>query len=303
VADGHIYVARPPLYKVTEKKKVRFVQTIEAMQQELVESGLRGTRLAIHPPPADGTPTPPPRLLEGGELAALVQAQTRLEEALQTLERRGLSLTTFLPRATERGLPFFRVQLGGQEKWFWTQDEVDAFCHAEQQRLGRELVVGDEVGTNGHVNGSADVVHIQELHEVREVNAGLQRLREHGLAASDLVPPVRVAGREPPLRLVLENGDQRKALTTLRELPSEVRRLGERGRVITRFKGLGEMDPEELWDTTLDPEKRTLMRVQLDDALKADELFRILMGEKVEPRRDFIQKNALEAREIDYHGA
>jgi DNA gyrase subunit B len=79
--------------------------------------------------------------------------------------------------------------------------------------------------------------------------------------------------------------------------------LGERGRAVTRFKGLGEMDPEELWETTLDPAKRTLLQVQLDDAVKADEMFRTLMGEKVEPRRDFITKYALEVKEIDYHGA
>jgi DNA gyrase subunit B len=82
-----------------------------------------------------------------------------------------------------------------------------------------------------------------------------------------------------------------------------VRRLGERGMEVTRFKGLGEMNPEELWETTLDPQTRTLLRVQLDDALKADELFRTLMGEKVEPRKEFIQKYALEVKEIDYHGA
>ncbi len=72
---------------------------------------------------------------------------------------------------------------------------------------------------------------------------------------------------------------------------------------ITRFKGLGEMDGEELWETTLDPAKRMLMKVHLEDALKADEMFRVLMGEKVEPRRDFIQKHALEVKDIDYHGA
>src|SRR5262245_53141012 len=83
----------------------------------------------------------------------------------------------------------------------------------------------------------------------------------------------------------------------------EVKRLGERGLTITRFKGLGEMDPEELWETTLDPARRTLLRVNLDDALKADEMFRTLMGEKVEPRREFIQKHALEVKDIDYHGA
>ncbi len=138
---------------------------------------------------------------------------------------------------------------------------------------------------------------------MREVNRGLEELRRFGLSPSDLLPPLRLAGREPPPRLVLENGDQRRQLTHLRDLVGEVRRLGERGMEITRFKGLGEMDPEELWETTLDPETRTLMRVQLDDALKADELFRTLMGEKVEPRKEFIQKYALEVKEIDYHGA
>ncbi|HJT78505.1 MAG TPA: DNA topoisomerase IV subunit B, partial [Gemmataceae bacterium] len=117
------------------------------------------------------------------------------------------------------------------------------------------------------------------------------------------VPAPRVAGREPPPRFVLENGDSRRVLAHLRELPGEVRHLGERGLTITRFKGLGEMDGEELWETTLDPAKRTLLRVQLDDALKADEMFRTLMGEKVEPRREFIQKHALEVKDIDYHGA
>jgi DNA gyrase subunit B len=112
-----------------------------------------------------------------------------------------------------------------------------------------------------------------------------------------------VAGREPPPRFVLENGDLRRVLPHLRELVGEVRRLGERGLTITRFKGLGEMDGEELWETTLDPAKRTLLQVQLDDAFKADEMFRTLMGEKVEPRREFIQKHALEVKDIDYHGA
>src|SRR5205085_8667765 len=97
--------------------------------------------------------------------------------------------------------------------------------------------------------------------------------------------------------------DQRRILLHLRDLVLEVRRIGERGLTITRFKGLGEMDPEELWDTTLDPKHRTLLQVQLDDAFKADEMFRTLMGEKVEPRREFIQKHALEVKDIDYHGA
>src|SRR6185437_7329374 len=101
----------------------------------------------------------------------------------------------------------------------------------------------------------------------------------------------------------LENDGKKPPLPHLRVLVAEVRKLGERGIDVTRFKGLGEMDGEELWETTLDPAKRTLLKVQLDDALQADEMFRILMGEKVEPRREFIQKHALEVKDIDYHGA
>src|SRR5262249_8762978 len=124
-----------------------------------------------------------------------------------------------------------------------------------------------------------------------------------GLDASCLVDAPRVAGREPPPRFLVEAGDQRRILSQLRELLPEIRRLGERGMAITRFKGLGEMDGDELWETTLDPKKRMLLKVQLEDAFKAEEMFRTLMGEKVEPRRDFIQKHALDVKDIDYHGA
>ena len=116
--------------------------------------------------------------------------------------------------------------------------------------------------------------------------------------ASGSTPP-RTAGREPPIRYTLEHGDIRLVLPHLRTLNAEVRRLGEKGMSVTRFKGLGEMDPQELWDTTLDPARRTMLQVHLDDALKADEMFRVLMGEKVEPRRDFIERHALEVRNLD----
>ena len=138
---------------------------------------------------------------------------------------------------------------------------------------------------------------------MRKVNQGLAELRAFDLDMRDLLPPERVAGREPLLRLRLENGDSNRALASLRELNGEIRKLGERGLSITRFKGLGEMGDQELWDTTLDPERRILLKVKLDDALKADEMFRTLMGEKVEPRKEFIYKYALDAKDLDLHGA
>jgi DNA gyrase subunit B len=301
IADGHVFVARPPLYKVTQRKQVRYVRTADEMNRELMARGLDGTKLTVLPNAETGQAG---AAFEGERLARLVTVLGEMEDALQIVERRGLNLPTFLARLGPAGLPVFRVLLDNREHWFATQAEVDQFRKAEQERLGQELVVADDpTKPNGNGHGHAVTFAEQELHEVRGVNRGLERLREFGLGTADLVPSPRVAGREPPQRYALENGDARRVLPQLRDLVGEVRRLGERGMTITRFKGLGEMDPEELWETTLDPEKRTLLQVQLEDALKADEMFRVLMGEKVEPRREFIQKHALEVKDIDYHGA
>jgi DNA gyrase subunit B len=308
VVNGYIYVARPPLYKVTEKKHVRFVQTAEEMNTELLDRGLKGTRLAIFPRTETRAESAPGELVrvDGNELRGLMQTMTKMEEALETLERRGVNLAGFLARVNDKGLPIFRVHIGGREVWCYTSAEVDALRESEQQRLGHDLVVEEEAPGPAQTNGHAEMAETffeQELHEVRAINRGLEELKRFGLGPKDLLPPERLAGREPPVRLKLESGESGKVIGTMRELVSEIRRLGEKGLSITRFKGLGEMDPEELWETTLNPEKRTLLKVHLDDAVKADDMFRTLMGEKVEPRRDFIYKYALEVKEIDYHGA
>jgi DNA gyrase subunit B len=300
VEAGHIYVARPPLFKVEQKKNVRFVQTMEEMTGELLSRGLDGTKLKCSPHAPGGDYT-------GDRLAKLVAILTDLEESVLILERRGLTLAQLLAKATSAGLPLYRVILAGHEHWFATSTEVEKFRLDEQKNRGHEFVVADELrpamsASNG--NGHAvETFFMQELHEVQSINRGAEKLKEFGFGFAELVPLPHVAGREPPVRFVLENGDGKETLPHLRELPAEVRRLGERGMKITRFKGLGEMDPEELWATTLDPAKRTMIRVQMEDALKAEEMFRTLMGEKVEPRREFIQKHALEVKEIDYHGA
>jgi DNA gyrase subunit B len=302
VEEGRIFVARPPLYAVTQKKNVRFVRTAEEMNKELMDRGLQGTELNIHA----GDDGRKAATLEGEHLGKLVQAINEVQDPLTILERRGLSVADVLAQAKDGALPQYRVQLGGKVHWLHTAEDLDRFRAKEQERLGRDLVVAEgEPGASapGETNGESASFAVQELHEVRSLNRGLAKLRELGLAGSDLVPLPRIAGREPPVRYDLEHADRKDSLPHLRDLPQRVRELGERGLTVTRFKGLGEMNPDQLWETTLDPKVRTLLRVQLEDALKADELFRVLMGEKVEPRREFIQKHALEVKEIDYHGA
>jgi DNA gyrase subunit B len=299
VESGSIYVARPPLFKVVQKKEVRFVRNIDDMEKELFDRGIKGATLKAHL--VNG------REFTGEELKQLVQLVNELEMSLQIIERRGLMLKTMFQQMRDGQLPAFHVTLGGKDHWFWTSEEVDKFRTDEQQKLGRDLVIAEEgegadgaVETNGALKARFTVV---ELHEVKSLNRALNRLKDFGLAAADLLPQERIAGREPPLRFELLHGESAKVLQHLRELPGEIRRLGERGLTVTRFKGLGEMDAEELWATTLNPDVRTLLQVRLEDALEADEMFRVLMGEKVEPRRDFIVKHALEVKEIDYHGA
>jgi DNA gyrase subunit B len=306
VEGGHVWVARPPLYKVTQKKNVRYVQTWEEMNQELLRRGLEGTKLSVLGGQESGVRSQESgtsaTVFEGDRLHGLMTVLDELESSLQILERRGLNVGSVLAKTNSEGkLPAYRVLLGAREHWFWTPQEVTAF----QQEQGHELVAAGEEGANGngHANGHKEAFAVQELHEIRGVNKGLERLRSYGISPAELVPAPRLAGREPPVRFLIENGDRKQVLATLRELVREVRELGGRGLQINRFKGLGEMDGEELWETTLDPAKRTLQQVKVEEALKADDMFRTLMGEKVEPRRDFIHKHALEVKDIDYHGA
>jgi DNA gyrase subunit B len=300
IEEGHVYVARPPLYKVERKKeKARYVMKQEEINAELVARGLRGTKLQLLS--ADGKV--PPRVLEGDQLAGLLRVLAELEGPLSIFERRGLNLSSFLGRGSAQGLPTFRVLLAGGEHWFHDMGQVDRFRREEGQRRGHELVVAEPGQSPANGNGHGPTFVVQELHEVKAIGRGLERLRELGLGATDLVEAPRVAGREPPVRYVLESGESKTALPHLRLLVGKVRELGEKGLTVKRFKGLGEMNDEELWETTLNPVTRTLLKVQLDEAGRHDDLFRTLMGERVEPRREFIQKHALEVKDIDYHGA
>lgn len=302
IDEGNIYVARPPLYKVTQKKEVRFVQTREEMMADLTRRGLQGT--VLHVTREDqSTRTTPSETLE-----KLLPILADIESAVLTLERRGQTLEGFLKKANPQGeLPDRHVRLEGRDYWFHSNSEVDAFRLDQEQKLGKRLVLMDaNLSANDPESTSTtpgDVIRyiFDEWHEVRVLNKSFARLREVGFEPSDLVPLPRIAGREPPIRFTLQHGDIRKDLAHLRELVAEIRKLGERGITVTRFKGLGEMDPEELWETTLNPEKRTLLRVTLNDAQQAEELFRKLMGEEVEGRREFIFRHRINsAEDIDY---
>jgi DNA gyrase subunit B len=264
VEAGYIYVARPPLFKVTQKKEVRFVKTREDMARELMSRGMKETTIEVA--------GPSPRTISGEAIEKLMPILDDVEAAAVILERRGQPFGNFLALAQDGVLPIYH-------------------CRAAKPEFVHDLKQLDE----------AQRPNADEWHEVRSLNKALVKLKEMGFGPADLVPLPRIAGREPAVRFTLIHGDSRQPLEDLRGLTTDIRRLGEKGMTITRFKGLGEMDPDELWETTLDPEKRILLRVTLADAIQAEKMFRTLMGDDVEGRREYILKNRIGSiDDIDY---
>lgn len=311
VKEGCIYIAQPPLYRVQKKGKTRYVQTHEVMMAELIELGLTGTSLRFE---ADGA------VFDEDNLRKVVTMIHRLEESIETLERRGIALRVLATEyITDDGLlPRFRVFIGREQFYFADRQKMETFLEEEQKKRGVEFEVlstqtvvenkpdaakdeaakKDDSDTDAETETKGPVLQIIDLFEARSINESLKALKDYGIKVSDLVSAGTRNG-EPILPFTILSGESNHRLSSLRDLPNTLRKMGEKGMSITRFKGLGEMDADELWETTMDPGTRTLLQVTMEDAASADEIFRVLMGDHVEPRREFIEKHALDVKELD----
>ena len=318
VAEGHLYVAQPPLYMIAARKERRYVQTEAEMHAILMGNGLHEAALRPAGPGAKADADAPAIDLE--KLRVLVEIAAGLDNALRAFGRRNLPVGEFLARAhPETGLmPVFLVRhLEVDDAYLYSAEELERFTleHAPEPADAALESADDPPGpadTDGDGDGdgpapglpsiddpSADAFRVVELTEVRTLNKWLARLRDEFGLRADVLLPIEVTGDDSPPRFVLDREGDEHPLLDLRELVPTVRKLGERGMKITRFKGLGEMDAEQLWETTMDPTRRTLLQVRLDDAAAANDLFTTLMGDDVEPRRQFIEKHALEVKNLD----
>jgi len=292
IEAGHVYVAQPPLFRVKNKSKTYYVQSEEEMRRQLMDRGLSDTSFE-----GEGFK------IEGEDMRKLCITLSTLEDAVMALERRGINLRTHANRINlETGrLPVYHAFLDTKEYWFTNRKELDEFIKKQESESGVEVSVDTDADDNDSADEDAGKdetsLQIKEFHEVRTINSALKGITEFGFDIEALLPEDRTGVEEP--RYILRRGETEAGLEDLRGLIGAVRAAGEKGIQVTRYKGLGEMNAEELRETTLDPDNRTLIQVTMDNVSEADDMFRILMGDKVEPRREFIEQHALDVGELD----
>ncbi len=289
IRAGFIYVAQPPLYKITRKKKVDYVLNDADMQRIYVDLGTDGTTLLVRDDHGGDI-----RRITGDELRQVCVILDRLSSLVTVIERRGIDFASFLGRRDNDGhLPFFRVIHHGAEHFFHQQPQRDAFLESHGVPL-----------TDVVTPTSADVsksTKIQELHEVKELEKLFTQMAGFDLAIDDyyLTQEESVSGEKLTTRYALIQDEKTTNVPGVGDIMDSIEALAKHGMEVGRFKGLGEMNPEELWETTLDKTKRVLLRVTLQEAVEAERLFSVLMGEDVERRRQFIEDHALEVKNLD----
>ena len=298
VAQGYIYVAQPPLFLIKRKKREEYVEDIETLDKILIELGTEEVSLVR---------LSDKKTFSKAQLLDILVSLQELEKLSRAVTRRGVKFDDYLEArdAKSGDLPKYisKVREGTEEKFHYFKDDKDMSKFRE--KMGIEEDEEDEVKENGKgkqekesplVAKAKPLARIYEIYEAGSIAKALQGLGKKGLEMD------HYSAQDKPLFECVE-GDGEKPIKTpifsIAEILTAVKGVGKKGVQITRFKGLGEMDAKELFSTTMDPEKRQLLKVDLVDAAKADEIFTTLMGDEVEPRRIFIEENALNVRNLD----
>ncbi|MCS6954024.1 MAG: DNA topoisomerase (ATP-hydrolyzing) subunit B [Bryobacterales bacterium] len=274
---GHVYVAQPPLYRIKKGKTEKYIKDEREFMREILR---RATENVVVEAGSDGDG--PALRLEGAELRNFLMSLDEYQQMAQKVERRLRE-----PRAvTVLGNPELRAD-----------SKTDFADEANLRRIREELEkVGIRAALRPDEEHSAWAVTFRDSTQAERV-IGLE------LAALPEYKKFRSLARQiarynrPPFVVVKDSGRER--LETWRELLEYVMTEGKRDITVQRYKGLGEMNAEQLWETTMNAETRTLLRVRLEDAVECEEIFSTLMGEDVEARRKFIEENALDVRNLD----
>jgi DNA gyrase subunit B len=309
VRKGHVYIACPPLYLIRRKKREEYVDDDAALNRILITLGAEEVRLKNL---ADG------KVFTAAQLKDMLELLERLSKFSDAIRRHGGDFEQYLSERDPKtgAFPTYMIKVReGNTEWvtyFPGESEVRQF-HEENRDLNLfEEAVPETNGNGQHPNGENVAAasertvkkkeegprrraRLIELHESAAVQKIVAELARKGLQIEHF------ADSDHPIFELIE-GEGDKAIThslfSVPEIHSKVIEIGKKGMSIQRFKGLGEMNPKQLYETTMNPEKRKMWKVDLneDNAVEADRMFTILMGDVVEPRRQFIEDNALNAR-------
>jgi DNA gyrase subunit B len=283
VRRGHIHIAQPPLYGVKTGKKQVYVQDDSEMDNFILQNGMEGIRV---------TRAGSDKELTRAQLEKIVAELVQVEHLLGAISRKGIDPVEYLAAQDKKTgkLPLYRVTVDGEEKFVFSDEELREIASAEEAQRGGEMeMLSDE--ENGEVVGQTGI-KVSELYESRELEKVIQSLAKLGVDASHFFEAKRPT-------YSLSEGNGTIEVSSLKELVETIRRLGKKGITLQRYKGLGEMNPEQLWETTMDPDKRVILKIVLEDAVAAEETFSMLMGTEVAPRKDFIETSARWVRNLD----
>ncbi len=321
---GHIYIAQPPLYQIIKGKKSQYVLNEGKLDSTLTELGLDGSTLLVRDIENTRLGDQPETLTEisGNDAKRLVRALGRLGELAQVAERRGVKFLDLLAARRDGTLPTHVVATRATSEYAWGETEALEIIAKNNWRHADDIDPDAEKSTSEEIE--SPIATVRELHENRELAVIFNELDELGIDINDygLVQEESVTGDKMPARFAwstTKTGKTTKLETVgdaddspvdtsnakvveaenIPAILAALHEIGRRGMEIKRFKGLGEMDAIQLWETTMDHEVRSMFRVQWDQAGEADNLFSLLMGEHVEPRRKYIEDHALEVKNLD----
>jgi DNA gyrase subunit B len=294
IERGYLYIAQPPLFKVSDRKQEIYIPNEEMMKNYVLDSGVNHVRLLAANGTGDTLPQGVPAVT-GKRLLDYIRKAMRIEKILDKFEREGKHREVIRILAGDPSLSDedFRTEEAlakvARRTGMALGDCLDGWDIEMDQEHGRWGMIF-RIRRNSHVVITTIERDILKLPKFVEVRALLNQIAILG---------------EPPYRISAAGDDEHaseanvETVESMAALIDYVVGAGKKGYTVQRYKGLGEMNPEQLWDTTMNPEKRTLLQVRIEDAVEADEIFTTLMGDQVEPRRDFIYQNALYASNLD----
>ena len=286
IEKGYVYLAQPPLYKVERKKKIEYVLTDGEMTSRLLFLGLDDMTVKR----VNG------EVFDNDQARRLLELLAEIDETSKAVERRGLSVKALLDARDANGVvPRYALVRGAGDdaKIEFAMDEAafKARVAALQQELQTTIDIPTTQVETYHPTDQMEFRWL-EMYRASLLRKQMESLKGMGFTVEDYL------GESGTVAILEEDGSSQE-VKNLPDLLEAVRARGRKGMSIYRFKGLGEMDADELYETTMDPARRHMLRVKLSDAVKADQMFSLLMGDEVEPRRKFIEDNALNVRSLD----